>query len=315
MKVLNKSEMVNRNKTHRAYAEQYILLNTSHPFIVPLYHTFQTEHNLYFIMEYCNGGEFFRKLQGLPGKCISEEQARFYSGEVVTGVEYLHLEGFVWRDLKPENILLHSTGHIMLTDFDLSTHTNPSPPVLHNNKINTSTCPSRANSFVGTEEYIAPEILTGIHHSAPVDWWTVGIFIYEMLFSTTPFKGSDRPQTFEYILNKQPKFPPCSNKVRDLISKLLNKNERKRLGSNGASEIKSHPFFKEGWIVGGRKVGFELLRCVEPPLGVPVVDGDDDTRNFRRMTGDGDGEIEEVVVEMGRGFVGFECVSVMHAGW
>lgn len=120
MKVLCKKEMVKRNKIRRVLAEQEILATANHPFIVTLFHTFQSENYLYFITEYCSGGEFFRALQSLPGKCLDEDGARFYAAEVICALEFLHLMGFIYRDLKPENILLHRTGHIMLADFDLS---------------------------------------------------------------------------------------------------------------------------------------------------------------------------------------------------
>lgn len=135
--VLSKKEMIARNKIKRALAEQEILASANHPFIVTLYHSFQSEDYLYFCMEYCLGGEFFRALQSRPGKCLSEDDARFYAAEVTAALEYLHLMGFIYRDLKPESksrcfflrislinsltdILLHESGHIMLSDFDLA---------------------------------------------------------------------------------------------------------------------------------------------------------------------------------------------------
>jgi protein-serine/threonine kinase len=101
--VLSKKEMIKRNKIKRALAEQEILATSNHPFIVTLYHSFQSEDYLYLCMEYCSGGEFFRALQTRPGKCISEEDARFYAAEVTAALEYLHLMGFIYRDLKPES--------------------------------------------------------------------------------------------------------------------------------------------------------------------------------------------------------------------
>ncbi|KAK9670911.1 serine/threonine protein kinase, AGC [Basidiobolus ranarum] len=115
MKVLSKKEMIKRKKVKRALAEQEILASANHPFIMNLYHSFQSEEYLYLCMEYCVGGEFFRALQSRPGKCLSEEDAKFYAAEVICALEYLHLMGFIYRDLKPENILLHASGHIMLT--------------------------------------------------------------------------------------------------------------------------------------------------------------------------------------------------------
>lgn len=104
--VLSKKEMIKRNKIKRALAEQEILATSNHPFIVTLYHSFQSEDYLYLCMEYCSGGEFFRALQTRPGKCIPEDDARFYAAEVTAALEYLHLMGFIYRDLKPESELL-----------------------------------------------------------------------------------------------------------------------------------------------------------------------------------------------------------------
>lgn len=136
--------MIERKKIKRALTEQEILATANHPFIVTLYHSFQSEQYLYFCMEYCMGGEFFRALQSRPGKCLSEDASRFYAAEVTAALEYLHLMGFIYRDLKPESthcllrvepcglrlrfysfdcvtdILLHQSGHIMLSDFDLA---------------------------------------------------------------------------------------------------------------------------------------------------------------------------------------------------
>jgi protein-serine/threonine kinase len=103
--------MIKRNKIKRALAEQEILATSNHPFIVTLYHSFQSEDHLYLCMEYCSGGEFFRALQTRPNKCVDEDAARFYAAEVTAALEYLHLMGFIYRDLKPENILLHQSGH------------------------------------------------------------------------------------------------------------------------------------------------------------------------------------------------------------
>jgi protein-serine/threonine kinase len=118
--VLSKKEMILRNKIKRALAEQEILASANHPFIVTLYHSFQSEDYLYFCMEYCLGGEFFRALQTRPGKCLLEDEAKFYAAEVTAALEYLHLMGFIYRDLKPESssLLSRSNGTIPLTGYD-----------------------------------------------------------------------------------------------------------------------------------------------------------------------------------------------------
>ncbi|ATY65102.1 serine threonine kinase (Nrc-2) [Cordyceps militaris] len=294
MKVLSKKEMIKRNKIKRALAEQEILATSNHPFIVTLYHSFQSEDHLYLCMEYCSGGEFFRALQTRPGKCIPEEDARFYAAEVTAALEYLHLMGFIYRDLKPENILLHQSGHIMLSDFDLSKQSDlggkPTMIVGKNGArtdalptIDTRSCIAnfRTNSFVGTEEYIAPEVIKGSGHTSAVDWWTLGILIYEMLYGTTPFKGKNRNATFANILREDIPFPDhagapqISNLCKSLIRKLLTKDENRRLGARaGASDIKVHPFF--------RTTQWALIRHMKPPI-VPHAGRGIDTVNFRNV--------------------------------
>ncbi|KAI1269639.1 Pkinase-domain-containing protein [Xylariaceae sp. FL1019] len=294
MKVLSKKEMIKRNKIKRALAEQEILATSNHPFIVTLYHSFQSEDHLYLCMEYCSGGEFFRALQTRPGKCIPEDAARFYTAEVTAALEYLHLMGFIYRDLKPENILLHQSGHIMLSDFDLSKQSGPGGKptmIMGKNGASTSSLPTidtksciadfRTNSFVGTEEYIAPEVIKGSGHTSAVDWWTLGILVFEMLYGTTPFKGKNRNATFANILREEVTFPehsgapPISNLCKSLIRKLLIKDETRRLGARaGASDIKTHAFF--------RTTQWALIRHQTPPI-VPHAGRGVDTVNFRNV--------------------------------
>ncbi|KAJ5351207.1 hypothetical protein N7541_002007 [Penicillium brevicompactum] len=305
MKVLSKKEMIKRNKIKRALAEQEILATSNHPFIVTLYHSFQSEDYLYLCMEYCSGGEFFRTLQTRPGKCISEDAARFYAAEVTAALEYLHLMGFIYRDLKPENILLHQSGHIMLSDFDLSKQSGPggAPTMIPARSgggnsttalptIDTKSCIAdfRTNSFVGTEEYIAPEVIKGCGHTSAVDWWTLGILIYEMLFGTTPFKGKNRNATFASILRDEVNFPehsnatPTSNLCKSLIRKLLIKDETKRLGARaGASDVKTHPFF--------RTTQWALIRHMKPPMIPHQGRVGTDTVNFRNVKESGSVDI------------------------
>ncbi|KAI0269231.1 Pkinase-domain-containing protein [Gloeopeniophorella convolvens] len=296
MKVLSKKEMIQRKKIKRALTEQEILATANHPFIVTLHHSFQSEEYLYHCMEYCMGGEFFRALQSRPGKCLPEDAARFYAAEVVAALEYLHLMGFIYRDLKPENILLHHSGHIMLSDFDLAKHSGVSggrPATIHQSELNglplvdTKSCTAnfRTNSFVGTEEYIAPEVIRNSGHTSAVDWWTLGILIYEMIYATTPFKGRERTDTFNNIIGLPvhfrdlPKVSPAHARSfsagKDIILRLLDKEENTRLGSKtGASEVKQHKWFA--------KINWGLLRNTEPPI-VPASSNGVDAVNFRRM--------------------------------
>lgn len=291
MKVLAKEEMIKRNKVKRVLTEREILATADHPFIVTLHCSFQSEDKLYFVMEYCAGGEFFRLLQKQPGKCLPEDAVRFYAAEVLSALEYLHMMGFIYRDLKPENILIHESGHLRLTDFDLSkSAATPTSPrvvqkIMFGKKAKLQTVPiidtsqqTQFNSFVGTEEYIAPEVITGFGHTSSVDWWTFGILIYEMLFGKTPFKGDTQKQTFERILHKTVKFPedkPISKHCKSLIKKLLAPDPKKRLGHKaGAAEIKSNPWFKG--------INWALIRNEKPPL-VPRISNPLDTSNFRNL--------------------------------
>lgn len=235
-------------------------------------------------------------LQTRPGKSISEDAARFYAAEVIAALEYLHLMGFIYRDLKPENILLHQSGHIMLSDFDLSKQSGPggAPTMIPARSggssttglptIDTKSCIAdfRTNSFVGTEEYIAPEVIKGCGHTSAVDWWTLGILIYEMLYGTTPFKGKNRNATFASILRDEVSFPEhsgaqqTSNLCKSLIRKLLIKDETKRLGARaGASDVKTHPFF--------RQTQWALIRHMKPPMIPHQGRAGTDTVNFRNV--------------------------------
>ncbi|KAL6658180.1 hypothetical protein ACP70R_003766 [Stipagrostis hirtigluma subsp. patula] len=285
MKAMNKRVMLNRNKVHRAIAERQILDMLDHPFLPTLYASFQTKTHICFITDFCPGGELFLVLDRQPMKVLREDAVRFYAAEVVIALEYLHCQGIIYRDLKPENILLRKDGHISLVDFDLSCMTSCKPKVFlpvetdKKKRRNSTSCPiffsepvRASNSFVGTEEYTAPEIITGAGHTSAVDWWALGILLYEMFFGYTPFRGQTRQRTFANILNKDISFPAnasVSPHGRQLMYELLRCDPGNRLGSyDGANEIKQHPFF------GG--INWPLVRAMVPPkLDVPVLpDGD-----------------------------------------
>ncbi|KAL3133891.1 hypothetical protein ABBQ32_008349 [Trebouxia sp. C0010 RCD-2024] len=277
MKTLEKSEMLERNKVGRVLTEEGILNQVDHPFVASLYGTIQTGTHLHFLMEYCEGGELYGLLTTQPTKRLKEAHMRFYVAEVLLALQYLHLLGFIYRDLKPENILLHHSGHIMLTDFDLSYGNGTTTPTIQRvhgkqHGVPSSLDPStyllvaepeaRANSFVGTEEYLAPEIINGDGHSSAVDWWSLGILMYELVYGFTPFRGSKRDTTFDNILKRPLKFPSeptTSPECQDLISQLLIRDPAKRLGSKaGAEDIKAHPFFEH--------IKWALIRHTTPPF-------------------------------------------------
>lgn len=281
IKVVTKDEMVKKNKVGRVMTEREVLATTSHPFVVKMYASFQTTNKLYYCMEYMAGGEFYRMLQAQPEKRIGEEQARFYGAEVVSALEYLHAMGFVYRDLKPENVLLRGDGHLALSDFDLSKQATAQVAQVvekkssvfnkkrGNSKLDLLDIQAQgpvfegdAKSFVGTAEYLSPEVLSGEQQTAAVDWWTLGVLVYEMIFGQTPFKGSAQDATFQNIMQKDLKFPAdvqVSKECKDFLKRLLSKDPKKRLGSNGgASEIRNHKWFSE--------INWALLLESEPPI-------------------------------------------------
>ncbi|KAL3829153.1 hypothetical protein ACJIZ3_017955 [Penstemon smallii] len=275
MKAMDKGVMLNRNKVHRACAEREILDMLDHPFLPALYASFQTKTHICLITDYCPGGELFLLLERQPTNVLKEDAARFYAAEVVVALEYLHCQGIIYRDLKPENVLLQDNGHVALTDFDLSCLTSCKPQLLipeanekkrhqkgHQQAPIFMAEPMRAsNSFVGTEEYIAPEIITGAGHTSAVDWWALGILLYEMLYGYTPFRGKTRQKTFANILHKDLKFPrskQVSLQGKQLMYRLLHRDPKNRLGTReGANEVKQHPFF--------RGINWPLVRCMNPP--------------------------------------------------
>mmetsp|Transcript_3928 Transcript_3928/g.6018 ORF Transcript_3928/g.6018 Transcript_3928/m.6018 type:complete len:485 (-) Transcript_3928:100-1554(-) len=305
MKALSKHEMLERNKVKRVLTEREILATADHPFIMTMYCSFQTNERLYFVMEYCAGGEFFRMLQKQPRKCLPEEYVRFYAAEVLLALEYLHMLGFVYRDLKPENILVHESGHLMLADFDLSKALGVISPKILKAQPGGLFKPASepeillcepieaTNSFVGTEEYIAPEVIKGMGHSSSVDWWTLGILMYEMLFGCTPFKGRDQNGTFSNIVNNDIKFPDSphtSAACKNIIKKLLKRDEKKRLGyQHGGYELKKHPFFKG--------VDWALIRNMKPPLK-PELKHPLDTSNFMSHLEEEDDDLGNEIADM-----------------
>ncbi|KAF8718980.1 hypothetical protein HU200_024934 [Digitaria exilis] len=279
MKAMDKSVMLNRNKVHRVCIEREIYSLLDHPFLPTLYTSFQTPTHVCLITDFCPGGELFALLDRQPMKLFREESARFYAAEVVIGLEYLHCLGIIYRDLKPENILLQEDGHIVLTDFDLSFLTSSKPHVVTHSTSRrrkskeflppsfASDPTTQSNSFVGTEEYIAPEVITGSPHTSAIDWWALGILLYEMLYGRTPFRGKNRKKTFYNILHKDLTFPssiPVCVAAKQLIHGLLQRDPSFRLGSSaGANDIKQHPFFED--------IYWPLIRCMEPPeLDVPL---------------------------------------------
>lgn len=160
-----------------------LIMMNNFPFIIKLYYAFQTHEKLYFILEYCPGGELFKLLERKVK--LPEAQARFYAAQIVLALEYLHSNSIVFMDLKPENVLIDAEGNLKLTDFGLSWMESNFPD---------------HRPFCGTPEYLAPEIIQKQQHGKPVDWWTLGNIIYEMIIGFPPFYADDRTDLIERIL-------------------------------------------------------------------------------------------------------------------
>jgi len=226
MKMLRKKYLSKRNQVEHTKTERSVLEKVQHPFIVKLKYAFQNAKKLYFVLEYCPGGELFFHLS--RAHKFTEERAKFYAACIILALEKLHSENIIYRDLKPENVLIDSQGFAKLTDFGLSKE----------NILNST----GANSFCGTPEYLAPEIIRKRGHGKAVDWWALGALIFEMLTGLPPFYTSDRQKLFENILENNPNFPSfISEEAKCLIEGLLEKDEERRLGEG----IKNYSWFKD----------------------------------------------------------------------
>eukprot|EP00968_Pinguiococcus_pyrenoidosus_P023831 scaffold4058_cov257-Pinguiococcus_pyrenoidosus.AAC.11 len=263
MKVLRKANIIRRNQVEHTKTERSVLGYIRHPFIVGLNMAFQTRDKLFFVLDYCAGGELFFHL-GKLGR-FQEPRAKFYAAEIACALEHIHSLNIIYRDLKPENVLLNAMGHVQLTDFGLS-------------KEGIDSNVRGATSFCGTPEYLAPEILNRQGHGRAVDWWSLGALLYEMLTGLPPFYCRDREQLFEKIRRAELKFPRyLSGRAKHLLEGLLTRNPHKRLGSgpSDANEIKEHPMFAD------LDFGALLQLKISPPWQPQVV-GSLDTSLFDR---------------------------------
>ncbi|KAM1708827.1 hypothetical protein TB2_001704 [Malus domestica] len=263
IKVLKKADMIRKNAVESILAERNILILVRNPFVVRFFYSFTCRENLYLVMEYLNGGDLYSLLRNLG--CLDEDMARVYIAEVVLALEYLHSLNVIHRDLKPDNLLIGQDGHIKLTDFGLSkvglissTDDLSGPSVsgtgfVPDDELKSESSSERAqrqkHSIVGTPDYLAPEILLGMGHSATADWWSVGVILFEVLVGIPPFNAEHPQQIFNNIINRDipwPKVPEeMSPEAYDLIDKLLTDNPVQRLGATGTREVKQHPFFKD----------------------------------------------------------------------
>ncbi|KAK4134043.1 Pkinase-domain-containing protein [Trichocladium antarcticum] len=260
LKTIRKAHIISRSEVAHTLAERSVLAQINNPFIVPLKFTFQSPEKLYFVLAFVNGGELFHHLQ--KEQRFDVNRSRFYTAELLCALECLHGFNVIYRDLKPENILLDYQGHIALCDFGLC-------------KLDMKD-EDRTNTFCGTPEYLAPELLMGNGYNKTVDWWTLGVLLYEMLTGLPPFYDENTNEMYRKILSEPLHFPGhevVPPAAKDLLTKLLNRDPQQRLGANGSAEIKAHPFFHA---IDWRKL---LQRKYEPAFKPSVVDALD-TGNF-----------------------------------
>uniref|UniRef100_A0A4W5PW17 Protein kinase N1 n=1 Tax=Hucho hucho TaxID=62062 RepID=A0A4W5PW17_9TELE len=262
IKALKKGDIVARDEVESLMCEKRIFetVNVSHhPFLVNLFACFQTPEHVCFVMEYTAGGDL---MMHIHADVFTEPRAVFYSACVVLGLQFLHDHKIVYRDLKLDNLLLDTDGYVKIADFGLCKEG--------------MGYGDRTSTFCGTPEFLAPEVLTDTSYTRAVDWWGMGVLIYEMLVGESPFPGDDEEEVFDSIVNDEVRYPRfLSTEAIAIMRRLLRRNPERRLGSGekDADEIKKQPFF--------RGLDWEaLLQRKLPPPFVPSIKGREDVSNF-----------------------------------
>uniref|UniRef100_A0A1I8NYG9 Protein kinase C n=1 Tax=Stomoxys calcitrans TaxID=35570 RepID=A0A1I8NYG9_STOCA len=264
VKCLKKDVVLEDDDVDSTLIERKVLaLGTKHPYLCHLFCTFQTESHLFFVMEYLNGGDLMFHIQE-SGR-FTEERARFYGAEIISGLKFLHKKGIIYRDLKLDNVLLDYEGHVRIADFGMC------KLQIYLDKT--------ADSFCGTPDYMAPEIIKGESYNQNVDWWSFGVLLYEMLIGQSPFSGCDEDELFWSICNEIPWFPVyITEEATSILKGLLEKDHDKRIGNqySPAGDVVEHVFF--------RPIDWNLLekRLIEPPCR-PQVKHPLDTQYFDRV--------------------------------
>eukprot|EP00064_Thunnus_orientalis_P015074 superscaffoldBa00002729_g15123 len=274
MKKINKQNLMLRNQIQQAFVERDILTFAENPFVVSMYCSFETRRHLCMVMEYVEGGDCATLLKNMGP--LPVDMARMYFAETVLALEYLHNYGIVHRDLKPDNLLVTSMGHIKLTDFGLSKvglmnmTTN-----LYEGHIEKDAREFSDKQVCGTPEYIAPEVILRQGYGKPVDWWAMGIILYEFLVGCVPFFGDTPEELFGQVISDEINWPDGDDAppldAQELITLLLRQNPLERMGAGGAAEVKQHQFFHNlDWN--------GLLR--QKAEFIPQLESEDDTSYF-----------------------------------
>ncbi|XP_066521382.1 microtubule-associated serine/threonine-protein kinase 2 isoform X6 [Hoplias malabaricus] len=274
MKKINKQNLILRNQIQQAFVERDILTFAENPFVVSMFCSFETRRHLCMVMEYVEGGDCATLLKHIGA--LPVDMARMYFAETVLALEYLHNYGIVHRDLKPDNLLITSMGHIKLTDFGLSKIGLMSLTTnLYEGHIEKDTREFLDKQVCGTPEYIAPEVILRQGYGKPVDWWAMGVILYEFLVGCAPFFGDTPEELFGQVISDEIIWPEgdeaLPSDAQDLISKLLRQNPLERLGTGSAFEVKQHRFFTDlDWN--------SLLR--QKAEFIPQLESEDDTSYF-----------------------------------
>ncbi|XP_028902232.2 serine/threonine-protein kinase N isoform X6 [Zeugodacus cucurbitae] len=262
IKALKKGDIIARDEVESLLSEKRIFEVANamrHPFLVNLYACFQTEQHVCFVMEYAAGGDL---MMHIHTDVFSEPRAVFYAACVVLGLQYLHENKIIYRDLKLDNLLLDTDGYVKIADFGLCKEG--------------MGFGDRTGTFCGTPEFLAPEVLTETSYTRAVDWWGLGVLIFEMLVGESPFPGDDEEEVFDSIVNDEVRYPRfLSLEAIAIMRRLLRKNPERRLGSSerDAEDVKKQAFF--------RSISWDdlLLRKVKPPF-VPTINHLEDVSNF-----------------------------------
>ena len=276
VKKIKKDVLLEKNQIIHIRSEQQFMSKVKSPWIVDLKASFQEDDYLYLIMEFCQGGDFMNLL--IKKDILTEEEARFYTAELILAVESIHKLDCIHRDIKPDNILIDKNGHIKLSDFGLAKISEKlvQPQNFKNNKNRPTH--QKNYSCVGTAYYVAPEVLKKTGYSEDIDWWSVGVILFEMLVGYAPFCSEKTKDVCYKVLNwkeflKIPDDVIISPEAEDLIAKMVNDSD-KRLGKNGVDEIKAHPFFK--------KIDWNNIRNTKAPF-IPDIKNDYDTKYFDKF--------------------------------
>lgn len=257
MKVVTKQGLLDHKRVQDVFTERNVLTRLTHPYLLKLHWTFQSDHKLFFVMDYMPGGDLDKYLNAQPNKLLEPFTARLYGAEVLSAILCLHEHGVIYRDLKPENILLSRDGHCALADFGLSKD-------FHKDGVEITNDDLRANSFVGSPFYVAPDVLKQKEYTLAVDFWSFGILLYRMLCGRAPFNGKSMKEVFDNILYSDLRFPssvPVSPEAKDLISRLLTKDAAKRIKG---PEVRAHPFWT------GLNWDDLMAKKIKPPNWIPL---------------------------------------------